>query len=104
MHNRNNYFPLCIAYFEVRILHCLMNVPPRRGMRNMKIDDKDESCSLMERGWRCGAGWGGGQENNLHSDLINCHALTFTGDGINLLPIFIIKWRWKNIAKPPRSV
>lgn len=46
----------------------------------------------------------GGQENNLHSDLINCHTLTFTGDGINLLPIFIIKWRSKNIARPPRSV
>lgn len=57
MHNRNNYFPLCIAYFEVRILRCLMNVPPRRGMRNMKINDKDESYSLMERRWgEAGAG------------------------------------------------
>lgn len=33
----------------------------------------------------------GVREKNLGSDLINCHALTFTGDAINLLPIFIIK-------------
>lgn len=74
-------------------------------MKNMKINDKDESCSLMERGWGGGGREGGmEQENNLRSDLINGHALTFTGDGINLLPIFIIKWRSENVARPPRSV
>lgn len=49
---------------------------------------------------------GGGrrQENSLRSDLINCHTLTFTEDGINLLPIFIITWRSENAARLPRPV
>lgn len=42
-----------------------MNVPPRRGTRNMKINDKDESCSLMEGGRGGGGARGAGEQLSL---------------------------------------